>query len=248
VPTGYRGNKPFLASHTNTEFPGFDLEIPDQRRADLFIAEFTQLAQRGDVPRLMIMRLPNDHTSGLRAGSPSPRAQMADNDLALGRIVETVSASSVWRETAIFVVEDDAQNGPDHVDSHRSVLLTISPWARRGVSHRFTNTTDVLATIEEILGLTALSQFDFYGRPLRGIWRETPDMAAYHALTPGVPLSERNPETGRGARESRRLELEFEDEADEVLFNHILWRAIKGDAVPYPGIRRMGTVEWKRGW
>jgi hypothetical protein len=171
---------------------------------------------------------------------------MADNDLALGRIVEAISRSQFWRSTAIFVVEDDAQNGPDHVDSHRTPFFLISPWARPGVHHRFTNTTDVVATMEEILGLGSLSQFDYYGRPLRDVWTESPDIAPYRALVPAVPLDERNPPQGRGARESERLDLAFEDIADEDLFNQILWRAIKGETVPYPGPTRMSALEWKR--
>ena len=246
VPAGYRGLKPFLDANTNREFPQYDLAIPDQRRADIFINEFQQMVGRGAVPRLMIVRLPNDHTAGARAGSPTPRAYMADNDLALGRIVEAISTSAVWRETAIFVVEDDAQNGPDHVDSHRSVFLVISPYSRRGVYHRFTNTTDVLATMEGILGLSSLSQFDFYGRPLRENWNDQPDLRPYTALTPAVPLDERNPPSGRDAEESKRLALDFEDIADEDLFNRILWRVIKGERAPYPGVTRMSALEWKR--
>jgi hypothetical protein len=246
MPAGYRGVKPFLAANTNRDYPSYNLDIPDQRRADVFIADFRQLVQQGNVPRLMILRLPNDHTAGARAGAPTPRAFMADNDLALGRIVEAVSNSSLWKETALFVLEDDAQNGPDHVDSHRSPFLAISPYSRPGVHHRFANTTDVLATIEEILGLASLSQFDHYGRPLRDIWTKEADLRPYAAMTPGVSLDERNPQSGRNAEESKHLELEFEDIADEDLFNRILWRAVKGDSVPYPGIVRMSALEWKR--
>ena len=246
MPAGYRGNKPFLAANTNRDFPGFDLNISDQHRADIFIAEFQQFVQQGKVPSLMIVRLPNDHTAGGRAGVPTPRAYMADNDLALGRIVAAVSASPVWTETAIFVVEDDAQNGPDHVDSHRSPFLAISAYSRHGTNHRFTNTTDVLATIEELLGLSPLSQFDHYGRPLRDIWTTQPDLTPYVALTPSTSLDERNRSTGRDAEESKRLTLDFEDTADEGLFNRILWRQIKGPRVPYPGATRMSALEWKR--
>ena len=171
---------------------------------------------------------------------------MADNDLALGRIVEALSNSPFWKETAIFVLEDDAQNGPDHVDSHRSPMLVISPYARPGAHHRFTNTTDVIATMEEILGLAALSQFDYYGRPLRDIWTTTPNLRPYRALPPGVPLTQRNPETGLNALESSRLALDFEDMADEDTFNRILWRSVKGDSRPYPGPTRMSSLEWKR--
>jgi YVTN family beta-propeller protein len=248
MPAGYRGVKPFLAANTNREFPPFNMNITDQRRADIWLAEFQQYVQRGTMPSLMIVRLPNDHTSGARAGLPTPQAYMADNDLALGRIVEAVSRSPFWKNTLIVSLEDDAQNGPDHVDSHRSVLLTISAYSRGGTVHRFTNTTDVLATIEHVLGLDALSQFDHYGRPLREVWTKEPDLRPYTALVPSVPLDARNPAGGRGARESARLDFDFEDVADERAFNAILWRAIKGENVPYPGTNRMSALEWKRGW
>ena len=242
LPAGYRGNKPFLASHTNAAFPGYDLSIPDQRRADIWIAELAEFTRRGVMSALEIVQLPNNHTAGARAGSPTPRAMVADNDLALGRMIEALSRSPFWRSSAVFVLEDDAQNGPDHVDSHRSPMLVISPWARGGVVHRFANTTDVIRTIEELLGLDALSQFDHYGRPLRDIWSATPDMRPFAALTPAVSLTEMNPAASRDARESLKLDLRIEDVADEDLFNRILWRSVKG-ATPYPGIRRGATLE-----
>ena len=171
---------------------------------------------------------------------------MADNDLALGRRIEAYSRTKFWRESAFFILEDDAQNGPDHVDSHRSPLLVVSPWARGGVFHRFANTTDVLRTMEEILGLDALSQFDAYGRPLREIWRETPDVTPWTALRPSVSLDERNPRNTRGAAASERLDLRFEDVADEALFNRILWATIKGERVPFPGTSRASALDMIR--
>ena len=238
----YVGTKPSLIANTNRNFPGYDLSITDQYRADIWIAEFQEFVKIGKLPALQIVRLPNDHTAGARAGQPTPRAYMADNDLALGRIVEAVSKSPFWKNTVFFVLEDDAQDGPDHVDSHRSVLLVISAWNRGRVFHRFVNTTDVLATIEDILRLQRMSQFDQYGRPLREIWEKTPDLRPYHALTPAVPLDERNPKAGALAEASKRLALTVEDDADEDLFNRILWRSIKGVA-PYPGTRRMSALD-----
>jgi DNA-binding beta-propeller fold protein YncE len=246
LPAGYRGNKPFLEAHTNPAFPGYDLAVPDQRRADVWIAELGEFVRRGAMPALSIVRLPNDHTAGARLGAPTPRAYMADNDLALGRMVEALSRTPFWRETAVFVLEDDAQNGPDHVDSHRSPLLVVSPWSRPGVHHRFANTTDVLATIEELLGLGAMSQFDHYGRPLRDIWAATPDLRPYTALRPAVPLEERNTAANThpaDRRASARLALEVEDQADELTFNRVLWRTIRGAHVPYPGARRLSGQE-----
>jgi YVTN family beta-propeller protein len=245
-PAGYRANKPFLRDHTNGDYPGFSMSIPDQKRADIWIAELKEFEKSGTMPALEIVRLPNDHTSGMAAGSPTPLAFMADNDLALGRMVEALSKTSFWKNSVMFVLEDDAQNGSDHVDSHRSPLLVISPYSSGGVSHSFANTTDVLATIEELLGLGRLSQFDHYGRPLRTIWRDTPDTRPYVVLTPGVSLNDRNPRVGIGAQESRSLVLDREDASNEELFNRILWRAIKGDERPWPGSRRMSALEYRR--
>ena len=243
LPSGYTGLKPFLTTHTNEKFPAYDLGIPDQRRADVWLEEFAEHVRTGVLPQLEIVRLPNDHTQGLRANAPTPRAMMADNDLALGRIIAALSRSPFWKHTAVFILEDDAQNGPDHVDSHRSPMLVVSPWARGGVLHRFTNTTDVLRTIEELLGLDALSQFDHFGRPLRDIWRDTPDLRPYDVLTPAIPLTEKNPARGAGAAASARLELAVEDRAEEDAFNRILWLAAKGPTVPYPGTHRMSLLE-----
>ncbi|MEP6589830.1 MAG: SMP-30/gluconolactonase/LRE family protein [Gemmatimonadota bacterium] len=243
LPAGYTGLKPFLKTHTNEKFPSYDLNIPDQHRVDVWLEEFAEHVRTGVMPQFEIVRLPNDHTQGLRAKAPSPRAMVADNDLALGRLVSAISRSPFWKSTAIFVLEDDAQNGPDHVDSHRSAMLVISPWARGGVWHRYANTTDVLRTIEELLGLDALSQFDHFGRPLREIWRDTPDLRPYAPLTPATPLTEVNPARGAGATASARLVLDVEDRADEDAFNRILWLAAKGANAPYPGTRRMSLLE-----
>jgi DNA-binding beta-propeller fold protein YncE len=245
-PPGYRADKPFLRDHTNGDYPGFSMSISDQKRADIWIAELKEFEKSGNMPMLEIIRLPNDHTSGMSAGSPTPFAFMADNDLALGRMVEALSKTSFWKNSVMFVLEDDAQNGSDHVDSHRSPLLVISPYSSGRVSHSFANTTDVLATIEELLRLGRLSQFDHYGRALRTIWRETPDMRPYVALTPGVSLNDKNPRVGIGARESRGLVLDREDESNEDLFNRILWRAIKGNERPWPGPKRMSALEYRR--
>ncbi len=245
-PAGYTPDKAALVGRTNTNYAGFSLEVPDQKRADVWIAEMQKFDRDGNMPALEIVRLPNDHTAGARAGSPTPSAYMADNDLALGRMIEALSKSHFWKNTAVFVLEDDAQNGPDHVDSHRSVMLVISPWAAGNVVHRFVNTTDVVATIEELLKLGSMSHFDYFGRPLRDIWRSKPDLLPYAALTPAVSLDSKNPSTGAGAVASRKLALNKEDEANEDLFNHVLWRAIKGSSRPYPGTKRISALELRR--
>ncbi|HUO52909.1 MAG TPA: bifunctional YncE family protein/alkaline phosphatase family protein [Gemmatimonadaceae bacterium] len=245
---GWQGTKKVLAGHVNPDYSAFDLAIPDQRRVDVWLKDFAAWERTGEMPALVIMRLPNDHTSGLRAGAISPRAAFADNDLALGRVVEALSRSRFWKNTVVFVVEDDAQNGPDHVDSHRSVMFAVSAYSRPGTVHRFTNTSDVIATIVDILHLPPLSQFDFYGRPLRGIFADSADLTPYAALVPAQRLDERNPPAaGRGtaSRGAPQLDLSAADRADEDAFNRELWAAFKGSA-PYPGATRMSLLEAAR--
>jgi DNA-binding beta-propeller fold protein YncE len=242
----YVGDKPFLATHTNPDYPGFDLNLMDQARIDVWLKELAGYVKGGNMPQLEIVRLPDDHTAGTRAGSRTPRAFMADNDLALGRMIEALSRSPFWKNTVVFVVEDDAQNGPDHVDSHRAPAFVISAYNRGGVVHRWTNTTDVIATMSEILHTGSLSQFDFYGRPLRDIWTSKPDLRPYVAIVPSVDLNEKNTKASVGAAASARLDLSEEDRADENSFNRILWKAIKGETTPYPGIVRVSGLEWRR--
>ena len=243
--TTYVGNKPFLKTHTNPRYPGFDMDIPDQRRVGVWLEEFASYVRSGSLPALEIIRLPSDHTSGAAAGKRTPFAYMADNDLALGRLVEALSASPYWKNTVMFVVEDDAQNGPDHVDSHRAPFLVISAWNLGGVYHRWTNTSDVITTMGDILHLGRLSQFDAFGRPLADVFGAVPDTSRYSALPANVPLDTRNPSGTRGAIESRRLDFSAEDRADEDLFNRVLWRTVKGSA-RYPGATRANSIELRR--
>ena len=231
--------KSTLVAATSTDYPGWGLEISDQKRADIWIDEFKKFVADGKMPTLEIVRLPNDHTAGGDSNMRTPRAFVADNDLALGRMVEALSVSPFWRDTVMFVLEDDAQSGPDHVDSHRSLLLVISAYSRSGVVHRFVNTTDVIATMEEILGLDSLSQFDHFGRPVRGVFASEPDLTPYSAITPDVDLNEKNP-PGTVATESAKLDFSRPDAVDDEVLNRILWRVIKGD-VPYPGPTRAPT-------
>jgi YVTN family beta-propeller protein len=235
-------SKPALAANTNPRYPGFDLKVTDQFRADIWIAELRQYVRSGTMPALEIVTLPNDHTSGTTPHMPTPRAYMADNDLALGRMIEALSKTPFWASTVVLVLEDDAQDGADHVDSHRAPFLVISPYARSGVVHRFANTTDVLATIEEILGLAAMSPFDHFGRPLRTIWRAVPDLRPYVALHPAVDLTERNTDTGPAAHLSDRMNFAVADAADPDGLNRALWMAIKGPSRPYPGARRANAL------
>jgi len=244
--TRTRAELPALAPYTHPDYPSFDMNIPDQRRADIWIQELHEFEKTGAMPALEILHLPNDHTSGVASGHPTPAAAMADNDLALGRIVEALSRSPFWKSTVLFALEDDAQGGADHVDSHRSVVLVVSAWNRGGVFHRFVNTTDVLATIEEILGMEPMSQFDRFGRPLREVWSDHPDDRPYVALTPEQSLTQMNVASGPDARASDGMDLTGADRIDDDELNRILWRAIKGTHPPYPGAKRASLQELVR--
>jgi len=220
-------------------YAGWDLDITDAKRVDNWLVEFRQFEASGTLPRLNIIRLPNDHTAGTKAGSPTPRAMVADNDAALGRLVDTISSSVYWKDSAVFVVEDDAQAGPDHVDSHRSVLLVASPFARRNVvDHTFYTTSGVLRTMELILGLAPMSQYDAGATPMFNAFVGTPNLTPYARLAARVPTDERNLASAFGAAQSLAMDFSVEDRAPEGLLNEIIWRSIKGATNPAPPPRR----------
>jgi hypothetical protein len=226
--------------------PAYELRVPDQVRVDRFLEEFRAAETAGTVPKLMVLLLSQDHTAGTNPGFPTPRAMMADNDLALGRLVEAVSKSALWPRTAIFVVEDDSQSGVDHVDGHRTVAMVISPYTRgRGTDSTFYTTINFYRTIEQILGLPPSNQFDMAADPMFTVFRQPADAAPYRALAPGVALDEMNPPLralgGRMlelARASQAMDLEEPDVAPEGQLNEAIWHSVKGPEVPYPALRR----------
>jgi len=202
--------------------------------------------RKGEWYDFMIMLLPNDHTVGTREGYPTPRATVADNDLALGQIVEAVTKSRFWPETAIFIVEDDPQAGLDHVDGRRTVALCISPYTKRGavISNHY-NQTGMLRTMELIMGLPPMNQLDMASNPMLDCFQEDADFTPYTARPNEIPLDEMNPKIAslKGkqryyAMKSMELPLDDIDMADEDLFNRILWHSTKGYDVPYPKLAR----------
>jgi len=226
---------PVLAKVTNRAYRGFDLAYPDVERAKVFLAELAGDEKSGDMPRLTVMRLGNDHTSGTSAGAIAPLSSAADNDLAVGMIAEGVSKSRFWTSTAIFVVEDDAQDGPDHVDSHRSPAFVISSFVKRHVvDSTMYNTASVLRTMEFLLGLHPMTHFDAGARPMTSVFQSTPDPAPYEAEKPHISLTDRNPRNTPGAAESRHMDFDEADMNDDDALNDILWRAIRKDAPPPP--------------
>ncbi len=226
---------PVLAKVTNKVYRGFDLAYPDMERARTFLAELKEYEQKGVMPQLMVMRLGNDHTYGVAAGRLSPLSLAADNDYALGTIVEAISKSKFWGSTLICVLEDDAQNGADHVDSHRSPAFLISSYVRRHlVDGTMYNTTSMLRTIELILGLHPMTQFDAAARPMNASFQKTPDPAPYAAEKPRVSLTDKNPSDTPAAKEMADMKFDEADENDDDRMNDILWRAIRKNSPPPP--------------
>jgi hypothetical protein len=224
---------PVLAKVTDLRYRGWDLGYPDVKRAEAFLRDLAQFENTNQLPALMFMRLGNDHTNGTAAGKIAPMSMFADNDYALGMIVEGLSRSKFWKTTAIFIVEDDAQNGPDHIDAHRAPAYVISPYTHTGtIDSRMYNTTSVLRTMELILHLRPMTHFDAAARPIafskQGVF--TP----YQAEKPRVSLEERNPPNSATAARSARLDFSDADLNDDDELNDILWLAIKGTDPPPP--------------
>jgi hypothetical protein len=227
-------------------FPGYSTEIPDVIRAKLFIAELKKWEAAGSMPNLVFLQLPCDHTRGTTPGAHTPKAMVADNDLALGQVVEALTRSPFWKKMAIFVTEDDAQNGVDHVDGHRTVTLAISPYVRRGhVDSTFYAHTSISKTIELILGLPTMSMFDMIANDMRASFHDAPDFAPYAAVVPKQPLDELNPsatglrgERRAGALASAKMKFDIPDAAPTDKLNKIVWHEVRGWNVPYPGVKR----------
>ena len=220
---------------TNMDYPPFNLNVPDVKRVQIFLKDLAAWETSGQMPKFSIMRLGNDHTSGTAPGKITPQSAVADNDYALGQLVEAVSKSKFWKNTAIFVLEDDAQNGPDHIDSHRSPGFVLSPYTRRGVvDSTMYNTVSMLRTIELILGLRPMTHFDGGARPMASVFAKNPVMTPYSAEKPRISLEDRNPAVSLTAARSKELDFHDADLNDDDEMNDILWRAIKGTTPPAP--------------
>ncbi|HEB60586.1 MAG TPA: phosphoesterase, partial [Phycisphaeraceae bacterium] len=231
-----------LRHYTCPDYPGWNMNIPDVLRANVFINELKQFEEEKTFPNLVIIYLPDDHTSGTSPGHPTPRSLVADNDLALGRIVEAITHSSFWARTCIFVIEDDPQNGYDHVDGHRSICLVVSPYTKRGeVVSDFYNQTSVMHTMERILGVPVYNQLYAMAPVMSSCFTKEADLTPFQCLPNKVPLAEMNPvaellpEKERyWALQSEALKLDIPDQADEDTLNRILWHSVKGVDTPYP--------------
>jgi hypothetical protein len=231
--------RPYLVTNT----VGWELSIPDVFRAAQFIKDLKDFDRRGEFPNLTLICLPNDHTSAAKAGFPTPEAHVADNDLALGRIIDAVSHSRFWPETCIFVIEDDPQNGWDHVSGYRTTAFIVSPYTRRRVviSTQY-NQTSLLRTMELILGLPPMNQLDATATPMFDCFINQPDFMPFNSVATNIPLDEMNPQPKnisdpllrKNAYASARLPLEKPDQCPEDALNRIIWHAMKGPKAEYP--------------
>ena len=237
-------NLPQMKPYTCPTYIGFPNKVSDQYRADEFIKELKSFEENGNFPNFIILLLPNDHTSGTKPGLPTPIAAVADNDLALGRIVEAISRSKFWKETCIFVTEDDPQAGLDHVDGHRTVGLVISPYTKRNkvISTNYSQ-INMFRTIENILGIPPLNKFDLTAEAMKDCFTEKADYKPYTALPNNIPLDQLNPQlhslSGDAlywAKKSMEQNLDEYDQIDEDTFNRIIWHSVKGYDVPYPTV------------
>ncbi len=237
---------------------GFPSIVPDIHRAEQFTRELKEFEKNNSLPNFMIMLLPNDHTAGTRPGMPTPEAAVADNDLALGRVIEAVSKSKFWPKTCIFVVQDDPQAGFDHIDGHRTLAMVVSPYTRRRVVDSTNyNQTSMIRTMELILGLPPMNQFDASATAMASCFTEEPDFTPYDAVPNNIPLDQMNPEVQsitdprqrHWALASLELPLDDVDEADEDTLNRILWHSVRGRDDTYPAwavlIESEETIELK---
>lgn len=232
-----------LRAFSPLDYVGWEMSAPDQFRADFVLRELAEFEKRGEYPQLVIICLPNDHTSGTSPGCPTPEACMADNDLAFGRILEGLSHSRFWKEMAVFAIEDDPQAGWDHVSGYRTIAFCASPYAKRKalVSTQY-NTTSILMTIEQILGLPPMNQFDASATPMFDCFVEEVDLTPYDAAPAQVALDKMNlepaaiadPVLREDAVVSASLNFREIDRAPEDVLNRILWRSVRGSGVPYP--------------
>ena len=242
-PTPVSSMNRVLDRNTDHNYSTFDMTVEDTTRFAEWKREFDGYEATRTLPQLEIVFFPRDHTAGTRSGSVTPQGMVADNDLAVGKLVEAVSHSADWASTAIFVVEDDAQNGPDHVDEQRSTFYLISPYAAGGVQHAMYTQASVLRTMEIILGLPPMSAYDAGAAPLSAAFKAAPDLTAFDALPAQTDVRLKNGETAYRASESARFDLSGADRVDPGTMNDILWHSIKGRSATPPPFGRFAPAQ-----
>ena len=239
----YKANIPVLENHICTFYTGWDQSVQDTIRVNQWKRDFDSLIANNALPQLNTLRLINDHTEGMKKNKPSPFAHVADNDLAVGMFIEYLSNSSVWKESVVFILEDDAQNGPDHVDAHRSPAYIAGPFVKRHfVDHTAYTTSGILRTIELILGLSPMSQYDAAATPLWRCFTSTPDYTTFKSLPSNINLSDKNLVWNELAERSANFDFTKEDRVPDMEFSEVIWRGVKGLNAIMPAPKRAGFV------
>jgi YVTN family beta-propeller protein len=237
-------NIPALKNNMCLYYEGYNMNIRDTTRFYQWKRDFDSLLAVHAVPQFNTVRFGNDHTEGLRKGRPTPFAHVADNDWAVGMFVEYLSKSPIWKETAIFILEDDAQNGADHVDAHRSTAYLAGGFVKRGfVDHTMYSTTSMLRTMELILGMPPMTQFDAAATPMWRCFSNMADGSGFVAVQPDVNIAEKNTAINEWQRLSETFNLAKEDAAPDLEFSKVVWHAVKGLHTPFPGLRRAAFVK-----
>ncbi|GAB3909981.1 hypothetical protein GCM10028803_48790 [Larkinella knui] len=225
------------------EFKGFDLGYMDSKREEAWEKEFDQLVATKKVPQLSTIRFGNDHTSGAAIGKPTPYAAVGDNDLAIGRFVEHLSQSPIWNESVVFILEDDAQNGPDHVDAHRSIAFVAGGFVKRGfVDHTMYSTSGMLRTMELILGLKPMSQYDAAATPMWRCFDKKANATPFKAREAGTDITQKNVAVNKNSRRSMQFDLTKPDAIDDLIFSEIVWQTVRGEKSVMPAPRRGAFV------
>jgi YVTN family beta-propeller protein len=243
---GKKANIPVLENHFCPTYAGWDLKVKDTSRFFSWKKEFDSLLAMNAVPRFNSMRFGNDHTEGLSKGKPTPFAHVADNDLAVGMFVEYLSKSSIWKESAVFILEDDAQNGSDHVDAHRTTAYVCGGFVKRNyVDHTMYSTSSMLRTMELILGLAPMTQYDAAAEPMWRCFTSNSNLKSFESLPSNIDLNDKNIAMNEWQRRSEKFDFSNEDAIPDMEFNVVLWYGIKGDNIPMPSPRRAAFLKVK---
>jgi YVTN family beta-propeller protein len=235
----YKANIPVLEGKICKTFTSWDESVPDTTRFKQWKHDFDSLLAINQVPQLNTLRFINDHTEGLSTGRKTPFAHVADNDYAVGLFIEYLSKSSIWDSSAVFILEDDAQNGPDHVDAHRSTAYVAGGYVKRGyVDHTMYSTSGMLRTIELILGMPPMSQYDAAAEPMWRCFNKTADKKQFKSIKPNINLNEINTVTSANSKMSDSFDFTKEDRAPDLAFNKIIWQAVRGENSEMPAPKR----------
>jgi YVTN family beta-propeller protein len=243
----YKPNIPVLKNHFCPYFTSWDQTVRDTTRFNQWKKEFDSLLAANAVPQFNSLRFINDHTEGLKKGRPTPFAHVADNDLAVGMFVEYLSKSPIWKESVVFITEDDAQNGPDHVDAHRSTAYIAGGLVKRNfVDHTMYSTTSLLRTIELILGIAPMSQYDAAATPMWRSFTATLNLSPFQSVSAQTDITQKNMAVNEWQRRSEQFNFAREDAAPDMEFNLVLWHAVKGDDMPFPAPKRAAFLKLRK--